>query len=170
MIREREVVVKNYEFVGKSIALIMFCFFFIFFVIFLFFPDSDGRIVCCSISGGVCIFWFFMAFCVHYGSKTYDVIDDRGIKRIKKDKVLFELPWGDIEDMEFLGISGIIMLRRNVLLVFPKKNTKNFFPQSLNNYDNKEGISIRLSRREFKYIEDTFIPQSLLQSVRRMKR
>ena len=168
MITAKQIVVKNYEYVAKSLSFVFFWVNLILFVIFLQYPEA--KIVCCSITGLIAIFFLFLAFCIHYGSKTCDVIDDRGIKRIKKDKVLFELPWGDIENMEFLGMSGIIMLRRNVLLIFPKKNTMIFFPQSLNNYDNKDGISIRLSRREFKYIEDTFIPQNLLLSVRRMKR
>lgn len=101
--------------------------------IYLMVSESDMVKLLWGIIGCIALPTLFLAanlLCIHCG-KMYDIYTEAGMKRVKKDKVIFEIPWSNVKEITYrkgfplLAPTGIVaVLKEPIFLMVNEKAKK----------------------------------------------
>lgn len=102
--------------------------------------STTASIACC----------FFIGFLItRLGCKTYDIYNEKGVMRVRGNKIIFDIPWNYINYYYYESIEAIFILQPCVLHISLKK------PLNYNeerSYDNKYFFSTPMSKKVYKEV------------------
>ena len=110
--------------------------------IYLMVSESDMVKLLWGIIGCIALPTLFLAanlLCIYCG-KMYDVYTEAGMKRIKKDKVIFEIPWSNVKEITYkkgfplLAPTGIVAVLKEPILLMVNEKAKKISYQKLDFY------------------------------------
>lgn len=149
-----EVRIKSYQFLLQNACIWVFLMVFIMQVVAEIAIEPFSWIPFC-----ICPFWLpclIGALITRFGCKTYDIFSREGIKRVRKDKILFEISWDNVGSLVYDGFWGIIMLRPFVLYVHLTNPLKEVEKR---NADSEDCIGIPVSPKNLKRIAALLPPE-----------
>lgn len=147
-----EIKIKSYQYMAQYLLLLTFIVSVAIYVIGSFFVDASngpGIQVWTLIMIPGIVFWLICILLIRFGCITYDIYSSKGVKRIRRNKVIFEIEWNNVEEMGYEGLAGMFIFMPCHLTLFLKKP---IMSKDNHNYDGGRRISTAMSKKMFRRI------------------
>lgn len=146
----KELKIKSYLYIQQNLLILFDILSIIIFITCIIICKSiNRRIVIIAIMLPLIFLFLFGAFITRFGCRTYDCYNEYGIKRVRKNKIIFFIKWDNIKSAIYFNIGEIIILQPFVLnidLIKPLESNEN------RSYDNNESISTPMNKKTIKKI------------------
>ena len=151
----KEIKLKSYQFLAQNLSILMALFFGIPALIVAFVKPFSIPIV--ASLGGTSLIFICIVLALRFGCKTYDIYNEKGMKRVRGEKIVFEFEWADVESAMYLSFACIIICMQYTLTLFLKKRIRGEKNWEFRNSDSSKSVSAPMSKAKLREIKK-FIP------------
>ena len=156
----KEIKLKSYQFLAQNLSILMALFFGIPALASAIWQRPFSIPIVASL-GGTSLIFICIILILRFGCKTYDIYNEKGMKRVRGEKIVFEFEWADVESVMYLSFSGIIICMPYTLTLFMKKRIRGEKNWMFRNGDSSKNVSAPMSKAKFREIMK-FIPPEVL--------
>lgn len=144
----KEIKIKSYLYMQQNMLILLTAIFGVptIFIAIFFKPFS---VIPVAILGSIALLFLIGAIITRFGCRTYDIYTEHGVKRVRRNKEIFCIQWGNAESAFYDGFWAILVLSPFVLDI---KLKESLIENEDRSYDNKKAISTPMSRKIVKRI------------------
>lgn len=152
--KQKEIKIKSYQYILQNLLIFFAVISVILFTVGMMYAvNIDGfdyrAIIFISIMIPVICLWIIGAFITRLGCRTYDVYSETGIKRIRGEKIVFDVKWDNIRSAIYFPLFMVIMFMPNILNIYFKEPLSNI---EYHEPDYEKSVSTPMSKRTLKRI------------------
>lgn len=156
----KEIKLKSYQFLAQNLGVLLALLFGIPALIIAIFV-RPFLIPAVASFGGISLIVICIILILRFGCKTYDIYNEKGMKRVRGEKIVFEFEWADVESAMYLSFIGIIICRQYTLILYLKKRIRGEKNWEFRNNDSSKCIFVPMSKAKLREIKK-FIPPEVL--------
>lgn len=156
----KEIKIKSYQFLAQNLGVLLALLFGIPALIIAIFV-RPFLIPAVASFGGISLIFICIVLALRFGCKTYDIYNEKGMKRVRGEKIVFEFEWADVESGKYLSFIGIIICRQYTLILYLKKRIRGEKNWEFRNNDSSKCIFVPMSKAKLREIKK-FIPPEVL--------
>lgn len=143
----KEIKVKSYQYLLQNLLILFTVVSAIIAIVLVF---NHVHVAPVIVFGALAALFFIGLLFTRFGCRTYDIYTESGIKRVRDNRIIFDIKWNNVKSTLYYGAAEIIILSPfvlNINLIDPMIANEN------RSYDDKECFSTPMSRKTLNKIE-----------------